>query len=121
VAVLARAGLVLLFLAAGCATRPGTRVDRDGFVHLRHRAASGLGVSVVGDFNAWNPASDPMQPSAPGTYEATLRLPPGLYAFAFAEALPDGGVQIATPEEAQGYVEDDLGSRNGLIRVPGSQ
>ncbi|MCX5409781.1 isoamylase early set domain-containing protein [Streptomyces sp. NBC_00335] len=32
-------------------------------------------VSVVGDFNHWNPAAHPLQPCCDGTRAATVRLP----------------------------------------------
>lgn len=118
-ALLGRARLGVLLLLSGCATGAAPRVEREGAVALRHAAPEGVSVWVVGDFNGWQPGPDPM--TRRGDHcEAVLHLPPGLHAYAFAEGLPDGGVQIVTPEGAEQYVGDDLGGKNGLIRVSGA-
>lgn len=45
-------------------------------------------VSVVGDFNDWNPLSDPLTPLAGGLRTRTIELTPGTYIFRY---LAEGG------------------------------
>ena len=45
-------------------------------------------VSVVGDFNDWNPLSDPLTPLAGGLRTRTIELTPGTYTFRY---LAEGG------------------------------
>ena len=45
-------------------------------------------VSVVGDFNNWNPLSDPLTPLAGGLRTRTIELAPGTYTFRY---LAEGG------------------------------
>lgn len=117
-----RAALAALALGlAGCSHSLAPGVDRDGTVRLHHRAPPGTPVWLVGDWNGWQPGPDPMTHASGDRYDAVIHLPPGVYAYAYAEGLPDGGVQIVTPEAAPGYVDDDLGSRDGVIRVGQAQ
>jgi 1,4-alpha-glucan branching enzyme len=45
-------------------------------------------VSVVGDFNGWDPYSHPLKKRSNGTRSATVELQPGTYAIRY---LADGG------------------------------
>ena len=40
-------------------------------------------VSLMGEFNAWNPKKHPMQNSGNGRWEKALLLPPGNYQYKF--------------------------------------
>jgi 1,4-alpha-glucan branching enzyme len=108
----------LLAGLAGCRPALAPRLTREGQVRLRHRAPDARAVSVVGDFNHWEPGHDPMRPLGDGLYEALLQLPPGAYVYAFAEESAAGPVAVVSPEQAPAYVEDDLGGRSGLLSVP---
>lgn len=83
------------------------RVARNDTVVIARFAFADVGahtVSLVGDFNDWNPAASPLQPgTARGTWSATVTLGTGRYQYAF---LVDGkrwvtdGFSRATHEES---------------------
>ena len=73
-------------------------------------------VSIVGDFNAWNPTSLPLRRSGDGrTWEVVVPLPPGRYAYAF---VVDGRIS-RDPIAPQGS-GDDFGVANSIVLVKGS-
>ena len=41
------------------------------------RGKPGRRVSLVGDFNNWDPFMDPLDETSPGSYSVTLRVPAG--------------------------------------------
>jgi hypothetical protein len=61
-------------------------------------------VSVVGDFNGWDPAAHPLRRRSNATRSVAVDLPPGRYAFRY---LADGQGFFDEPEadavEANGY------------------
>ena len=74
-------------------------------------------VSLVGDFNGWDPAAHPLRPAGDGWWQAEVRLPPGTHQYAY---LVDGAA--VTPADAEATVDDGLGGRNGLVQVaPGAR
>jgi hypothetical protein len=85
-----------------------------GEVRFALAAPSARRVSVVGDFNRWNPSAVPMRRSPDGrTWIADVSLAPGRHVFAFAV---DGGLR-ADPT-APRAVEDDFGVPSSVIVVP---
>jgi hypothetical protein len=73
-------------------------------------------VSIVGDFNHWNPTTLPMRRSADGqTWEVEVKLPVGRYSYAF---LIDGA--IAPDPAAPRGSGDDFGTPNSVLMVRGS-
>ena len=70
-------------------------------------------VSVVGDFNKWDPHAHPMLPDASGQRSVKLALPPGSYAFRY---LADGGRFFNDPD-ADSYVDNDRGDTHGVLDV----
>jgi hypothetical protein len=73
-------------------------------------------VSIVGDFNDWNPATLPMRRSADGRlWEVEVRLPLGRYNYAF---MVDG--QLARDPDAPSTAHDDFGAPNSVLMVRGS-
>lgn len=73
-------------------------------------------VSIVGDFNSWNPATLPMRRSADGrVWEVEVRLPLGRYSYAF---MIDG--QLAPDPSAPRGSDDDFGAPNSVLMVRGS-
>jgi predicted carbohydrate-binding protein with CBM48 len=73
-------------------------------------------VSIVGDFNHWNPTTLPMRRSANGqTWEVEVKLPVGRYSYAF---LIDGA--IAPDPAAPLGSGDDFGTPNSVLMVRGS-
>lgn len=121
---LLRPGRRLLLLAplgalCACVHAPAPP-SAGGALVLHHRAAAGAApsaVSVVGDFNGWDPSADVMRRDPDAGFTAVLHLAPGPHVYAYAEQFPDGGEQVVTPEDAPAYLDDDLGGRNGLIRI----
>jgi len=77
---------------------------------FRVKLGGAQAVSVVGDFNGWQPAS--MHPSGGGWWEADIVLPAGSHQYAY---LVDGA--LVAPPEALVTVDDGFGGRNGLITV----
>jgi hypothetical protein len=79
-------------------------------------APSAGNVSVVGDFNGWNPTSLPLRRSGDGrTWEVVVPLPPGRYAYAF---MVDG--RISRDPVAPQSSGDDFGVANSIVLVKGS-
>jgi hypothetical protein len=73
-------------------------------------------VSIVGDFNDWNPATLPMRRSADGrVWEVEVRLPLGRYNYAF---MVDG--RLARDPGAPSTADDDFGAPNSVLMVQGS-
>jgi predicted carbohydrate-binding protein with CBM48 len=73
-------------------------------------------VSIVGDFNHWNPTTLPMRRSADGqTWEVEVKLPVGRYSYAF---LIDGA--FAPDPAAPRGSGDDFGTPNSVLMVRGS-
>ncbi|HEY4219592.1 MAG TPA: isoamylase early set domain-containing protein [Gemmatimonadaceae bacterium] len=73
-------------------------------------------VSIVGDFNHWNPTTLPMKRSADGRlWEVEVRLPLGRYSYAF---MIDG--HLAADPDAPSSAGDDFGTPNSVLMVRGS-
>jgi glycosidase len=74
-------------------------------------------INLIGDFNDWDLDANPMlDDNGDGTYEATLSLTPGEYEYKF---VVDGN-RWQKPTNADYYVEDGFGGKNGVIKVEGS-
>jgi hypothetical protein len=90
-------------------------VRPNGEVTFRYRSRPGRFVSLIGEFNRWDPYWEPMleDPRQPGLYRVTLRLPPGPHYYVFSvdgDRVPDPlNVEIA--ENAEGF-------RVSTFRVP---
>jgi 1,4-alpha-glucan branching enzyme len=73
-------------------------------------------VTIVGDFNQWNPSALPLKRSANGRlWEVEVRLPLGVYTYAF---MIDG--HLAPDPTAPRSVADDYGAPNSVLMVRGS-
>lgn len=73
-------------------------------------------VSIVGDFNGWNPVALPMRRSADGVrWEVDVVLPPGRYSYAF---VVDG--RLSPDPRAPRAASDDFGMPNSVLMVRGS-
>jgi hypothetical protein len=79
---------------------------------FRCRAPSAREVSLVGDFNGWDPAADPLRPDRDGWWQTEVKLPAGSHQYTY---LVDG--TTVTPADAEATVEDGFGGQNGLIWV----
>jgi 1,4-alpha-glucan branching enzyme len=60
------------------------RQERDGSVTFVFRGTAGKRVSLVGDFNNWDPYMDFLAEDAPGSYSITLRVPAGTHWYYFS-------------------------------------
>jgi 1,4-alpha-glucan branching enzyme len=69
-------------------------------------------VSLVGDFNQWNPAAHPMTQMPDHSWLLTVELKPGHHRYAF---LVDGVLTL--DPRAQGITRNDKGERVCLVPV----
>jgi hypothetical protein len=81
-------------------------------ITLRLHAPAASAVSVVGDFNGWDPQAHRLRKAGSGWWEIDLQLAAGSYEYVF---LVDG--QPVVPPEADATVADGFGGRNGLLQV----
>ena len=93
-------------------SRPESKVT---FTLPAEAAYEGASVSVVGDFNGWNPEATPMTRLKSGTWKATVDLAvERTYAFRY---LIDGCVW-ENDGEADGYAPSGVShEENSLVRV----
>lgn len=85
-------------------------------VHFTLVAPQAERVSVVGDFNHWDPARTPLRRDADGRrWEITIPLAPGRYEYSF---LVDG--VLATDPSAPRAPGADFGAPNSIVFVRGS-
>lgn len=85
--------------------------EGDARVFRCHAPGAGQ-VSLVGDFNGWDPAANPLEREGGGWWRTELRLSAGTYQYAY---LVDG---VATaPADAELLVDDGFGGRNGLVHA----
>jgi AMP-activated protein kinase-like protein len=89
---------------AGSGSRP---------VLLRLVAPASSAVAVVGDFNDWNPAANPLEPTGAGEWIVRLELRPGRYRYTF---LVDGREWKSDPAEPPAP-DDDYGAPLSVLTV----
>jgi hypothetical protein len=83
-------------------------------VRFRCRAPGAAAVAVIGGFNRWEAARDPMSdPDGDGVWEVVVPIGPGSWRYAF---VVDGRWQ--RPEAAPRFEDDGFGGTNGVIDVP---
>jgi len=91
---------------------PGTsRADAFQFVLVAPQAAS---VSLVGDFNDWDPARSPMH-TAHGVWATVVPLAPGRYRYAFLV----NGVEWRADPAAPNAIDDEFGTPSSVVTVAG--
>ncbi|HEX9292791.1 MAG TPA: isoamylase early set domain-containing protein [Gemmatimonadales bacterium] len=103
-------------LGALLITRPWTRDAQSGpdafqFVLVAPQAAS---VSLVGDFNDWDPKRAPMQ-TAQGVWATVVNLAPGRYRYAFLV----NGVEWRADPGAPAAKDDEFGTPSSVVTVGG--
>lgn len=74
-------------------------------------------VTVVGDFNEWDPAATPMAQREGGAWTAAIPVSPGRHVYAF---IVDGDRWVSDPA-APLAPEDGFGIRNSVIVVGGQE
>lgn len=75
-------------------------------------ASHAQSVSLVGDFNNWNPTANPMKQMPDGAWLLTMELKHGHHRYAF---LVDGVLTL--DPRAQGITHNDEGVRVSLVPV----
>jgi 1,4-alpha-glucan branching enzyme len=75
--------------------------------------AASKSLAVVGDFNNWDPAANPMKRLKSGGWSTTVRLAPGSYRFRY---YADNGEWKNDPA-ADGYESSDMGGENCIVNV----
>jgi 1,4-alpha-glucan branching enzyme len=115
--MLVGAGATAITLRARDAGAPMAAQTSSARMRVRFtlEAPAATTVSIVGDFNGWNPTSLPMRREADGTWTVEVPLAPGRYAYSF---LVDG--QLARDPAAPQARDDDFGSSNSVVMVRGS-
>jgi 1,4-alpha-glucan branching enzyme len=69
-------------------------------------------VSLIGDFNQWNPRANPLQQGADGAWTLRIELRHGHHRYAFQV---DG--ELVLDPQAMGVTRDDQGRRVSLMAV----
>lgn len=88
--------------------------DRDvRTVEFVFRTAADSAVTLVGDFNDWDPRATPLHPAAAGVWTVTVPLRPGRYRYTF---IVDGTRWRRDPG-APRALEDDFGTPTSVITV----
>ena len=106
-------------LVVGLVAHPWSRGGENGgpdllqFVFVAPHAAS---VSLVGDFNDWDPARSPMQ-TAQGVWATALQLAPGRYRYAFLV----NGVEWRADPAAPVAKDDEFGTPSSVVTVGGKR
>jgi len=97
------------FVLEGRPPRPliSPEIRPNGEVTFRFRGRPGHFVSLIGEFNRWDPFWEPMAEDArqPGLYQVTLRLPPGQHYYVFSvdgERVPDP-LNVELAEDSEGF------------------
>lgn len=76
------------------------------------QAPQAQSVAVVGDFNQWQPNSNPLRKQVDGSWQGAISLPHGHHRYGF---LVDGAITL--DPNGKGVSRDDAGNRVSLISV----
>ncbi|TMQ69175.1 MAG: hypothetical protein E6K80_12555 [Candidatus Eisenbacteria bacterium] len=102
-------------LSSEIAEVPSTREVR--LVQFVLAAPKASHVTVVGDFNEWDPIATPMARRVDGAWTAAIPVSPGRHVYAF---IVDGDRWVSDPA-APMAPEDGFGIRNSVIVVGGQE
>ncbi len=114
--ILCLTGVLVVAVLAGCAARlePHAPVGEAGGVRFTVSAPSARSVALSGSFNGWSATRHPMaRVGSDGLWAVVIPLPPGEHAFMFVV----NGTQWLSPPQAEEYVEDGFGNKNGVVVV----
>lgn len=78
-------------------------------------AKSAKDVSLVGDFNNWQPMANPMKALKSGAFSLVLDLPTDCTQYQF-RYLMDGG-RWENDAEADGFLSNGMGGENSIVRL----
>jgi hypothetical protein len=73
-------------------------------------------VTLVGDFNGWDPGAEPLRRDAAGIWSATVTLPPGRHSYAF---IVDDSIWTPDPRVPGSRSDEDFGRPNSVVVVGG--
>lgn len=111
--VWAFAAAVLAFVAGAFFGNPAARLPRaPGGVEFALVEPGARAVSVVGEFNGWDPNKQPMTREG-GVWKARVALPPGVYEYQF---VVDGHLWVPDPAAAAS-ADDGFGRVNSVVHV----
>jgi hypothetical protein len=114
VAVLLAAGAAIAAVVAAIVLRPHTGVtDTDGLVPFVLKAPHAARVTVVGDFNDWDPTATPLHRAGDNAWWAVVRLPAGRYHYAF---VVDGSRWVTDPS-APRDADEDFGHASSVVTI----
>jgi hypothetical protein len=85
-------------------------------VEFTIRAPGSSRVSIVGDFNDWDPGANPLTTRAEGVWATTIPLGPGRYNYAF---VVDGVAWVPGDADPRALGED-FGTPTSVVMVPSS-
>lgn len=103
-------------LGAVLIARPWSRSDRSDVLQFVLVAPQAASVSLVGDFNDWDPARSPMRTAdGRGVWATVLQLAPGRYRYAFLV----NGVEWRADPGAPRALEDEFGTPSSVVTVGG--
>ena len=91
-----------------------TAAESPGVVQFVVVASGAKRVTLVGDFNGWDPAANPLRPAgAAGVWMANVALPPGRYHYTY---MVDGAHWLTDPA-APRATSDDYGPPSSVLTV----
>ena len=106
-------GVAATSASPGVARPMGTPAPAIDTVDFVLRTAAESGVVLVGDFNDWDPAANPLQRVADGVWAVTIPLRPGRYRYTF---IVDGARWLRDPSSPPA-LEDDFGAPTSVITI----
>jgi len=109
--VAAAAVLAIVLMARPWNRNAASKTDSLQFVLVAPQAAS---VTLVGDFNDWDPARSPMR-TVHGVWATVVRLSPGRYRYAFLV----NGVEWRADPSAPAVKDDEFGTPSSVVTVGG--
>jgi hypothetical protein len=117
-AVVLAAGAGIAAIVAAIALRPHVGVtDAEGLVPFVLKAPHAARVTIVGDFNDWDPTATPMHRAGDNAWWAVVRLPAGRYHYAF---VVDGTRWVADPS-APHDADTDFGRASSVVTILGDR
>jgi topoisomerase IA-like protein len=90
-----------------------TRTTSRSGTKVTFSVAASTAVSVVGDFNGWDPSAHPLRKGTGGVRSATITLAPGAYAFRY---LAHGGLFFDEPD-ADRFDSNEHGGIDGVLVI----